>query len=174
MSEMTDSDPETALVVVRLVLSHDKIDVSDYEETLTLVRNQGSKQFVIDGATADARRDLGKGAEVVSVDVEPDTVSVTFDSDLDPGTVTDGVYIVDSKGKRVDASVAYGNRTVTLTGVGLKDGEQYRLVVASSVRDVRGQNVAAEYDLDFMGPTRKKHANHRDAVVGSPSRSQTG
>jgi len=29
--------------------------------------------------------------------------------------------------------------------------------------------VAAEYDLDFVGPTIKKHPNHKDDVTGLPS-----
>jgi len=168
-SEVTDSDPETAVFVVRIVLSHDRIDVSDLEENLTLVRDPNSKQFVIDAASLGARHDLGKGAEVVSIDVEPDTISVTFDSDLDPGTINGGVYIVDKNGKQVDASVTYANRTVTLSGVGLKDGQQYHLVVATSVRDVSGTNVAAEYDLNFFGPTTKKHGHIKGVVTVSPS-----
>ena len=168
-SELIGSNPDTAVFVVRLVLSHDKIDVSDFEETLTLVRDATSKQFLVDSASAGARHDLGKGAHVVSVDVEPDTVSVTFDSDLDPGTVTDGVSVFDKNGKQIDATVTYANRTVTLTGVGLKDGQQYRLVVATTVRDVSGQNVAAEYDLNFFGPSAKKHPHNKAVVTASPS-----
>jgi Bacterial Ig-like domain len=166
--EITATEPDTAVFVVRLVLTRDKIDVSDYEETLTLVRDPSGRQLLIDQASAGSRHDLGKGAEVVSVDVELDSVAVTFDSDLDPGTVTDGVYIADSKGKRVDAGVTYANRTVTLSGLGLKAAGQYRLVVLTSVRDVLGQNVAAEYDLDFLGPAQKKHGNKKDVVPVSP------
>jgi Big-like domain-containing protein len=164
-SEITSTNPDGALFVVRLVLSHEKIDVSDYEETLTLVRNPSSKLFMIDTASGGPRHDLGKGAQVVSVDVEPDSVAVTFDSDLDPGTVTDGISIVDSKGKQVDGTVSYANRVVTLSGLNLKEGASYKLVVQTGVRDVSGQNVSSEYDLDFMGPTGKKHTNHKDVVT---------
>jgi hypothetical protein len=169
-SEITSTNPDAALFVVRLVLTHDKIDVSDYEETLTLVRDPSGKLFLIDTASGGPRHDLGKGAQVVSVDVEPDSVSVTFDSDLDPGTVADGISIVDSKGKVVDATVSYANRVVTLSGLNLKEGAGYKLVVQTGVRDVSGQNVTSEYHLDFMGPTGKKHTNHKDAVTpASPS-----
>jgi len=41
-------------------------------------------------------------------------------------------------------------------------------VVLTSVRDVLGQNVAAEYDLDFLGPAEKKHGNKKDVVSVSP------
>ena len=168
-SEITGTQPDTARFVVRLVLTHGKLDVSTYEETLTLVRDATSHQFLIDQATAGATHDLGKGAQVVNVDVESDTVKVTFDSDLDPATVTDGVTIVDSKGKQLDATASYANRVVTLTGLNLKPGEHYRLVVLTSLRDVQGQSVAAEYDLELVGPSPKKHATHRDVVTPSPS-----
>jgi len=168
-SEVTGADPDSARFVVRLVLSHGKTDVSDQEEALTLVRDATSKQFVIDQATAGAHRVLGKGAEVVSVDIQTDTVKVTFDSDLDPTTVTDGLTIVDAKGKRLDANSSYANRVVMLTGLNLKDGDAYRLVVLTTIRDVSGQNVAAEYDLDFFGPTAKRHGNHQDSVTPTPA-----
>lgn len=155
--EVIATDPETARYVVRLVLTHAKIDVSDFEETLTLQRDQPSKQLVIEDAIASAHRDLGKGAEVVGVDVTNDTVRVTFDSDLDPGTVSDGVQVLDSEGKPVAGTATYANRAVTITGMNLKPGAQYRLVVSTAVRDVLGHSVASEYHLDLVGPVSKNH-----------------
>jgi hypothetical protein len=163
------TDPDSVLSVVRLVLSQGKIDVSDREENLILVRDAASKQFVIDQATAGGHHDLGKGAEVVSVDVVSDTLKVTFDSDLDPGTVPDGLKLVDSKGKQVDATVSYANRTVTLSGLNLKEGSSYKLVVLTTLRDVLGHNIASEYDLDVAGPAVKKHGNKQDATTPSHS-----
>jgi len=173
--QLVATQPDTVRVVVRLVLTHGKIDVSNYEETLTLVRDSSSHEFLIDQVTGGARRDLGKGAEVVSVDVARDSIKVTFDSDLDPGTVTDGVVLLDSKGRQVDTTATYANRGVTLSGLDLKAGAQYRLVVLTTVRDVLGHNVAAEYDLDVLGPTEKKHGSHKDAgtVNVSPSPSSS-
>ncbi len=156
-------------MVVRLVLTRGKIDVSDFEETLTVVRDASSKQFLIDQATAAATRGLGRGPEVVSVDVAATSVQVTFDSDLDPATVGGGIVVLDSKGNQVSATIAYANKTVSLAGLDLKDGAQYKLVVLSTVRDVQGHNVAAEYDLGFFGPSARKHANHRTVVTPSPS-----
>ena len=169
-SEVTGGNPDTARFVVRLVLTHGKTDVSDQEEVLTLIRDATTKQFVIDQATAGAHRALGNGAEVVSVDIQSDTIKVTFDSDLDPTTLTDGVIIVDSKGKRLEASSAYANRVVVLSSLNLKEAESYRLEVLTTVRDVSGQNVAAEYDLDFFGPAVvKRHGNHQEVAPPSPS-----
>jgi len=169
--ETVSTQPDTTRFVVRLVLSHGKIDVSDFEETMTLVRDSSTKQFLIDQATAGARRDLGKGAEVVSVSITADTVKVTFDSDLNPGTVQDGVYIVDAKGEKIDeGSVSYADRIVTLSGLELKHGAKYKLVVLTSVRDVQGHNVASEYDLDLVGPAVKKSVNLKQApAAASPS-----
>ncbi|TMC53480.1 MAG: hypothetical protein E6J20_07390 [Chloroflexi bacterium] len=166
--EVTATQPDTVRFVVRLVLTHRRIDVTDYEETLVLVRDLTSKHFLVDHATAAPQHDLGKGAEVVSVDVAVDSIKVTFDSDLDPGTVKGGVVLLDSKGRQLDTNVSYANRTVTLSGLDLKEGTQYRLVVLTTVRDVLGHNVAGEYDLDVVGPSPKKHGNHR-AVVVSPT-----
>ena len=164
---LIDTNPDTVRVVVRLVLTHGKLDVNSYEETLTLVRDLNTKVFLVDKATGGSHRDLGKGAEVVSVDVTKDGVKITFDSDLDPGTINDGVLILDSDGKQVTATATYVNRTVTLSGFDLKAGARYRLVVLTKVRDVLGHNVSAEYDLDLVGPAIK-HAR-RDVVTSEPA-----
>jgi hypothetical protein len=170
--EAVGVQPDTTRFVVRLVLSHGKIDVSDFEETLILVRDPTTKQFYIDQASAGTHRDLGKGAEVVSVSVTADTVKVTFDSDLTPGTVPDGVYITDAKGEKIDATTIYADRTVTISGLELKPGGKYKLVVLTSVRDVQGRNVASEYDLELLGPVLKKSVSQRQlppAALPSPT-----
>ena len=59
--DVTGTQPDTATFVVRLVLTHGKLDVADYEETLTVVRDATTRQFLIDQAAAGAHRDLGKG-----------------------------------------------------------------------------------------------------------------
>jgi len=179
--EITGSQPDTAQFVVRIVLSHNKLDVSTYEETLTLVRTQGSQQFLVDQAAAGPLLSLGRGAEVVSVDVSPGTVKITFDSDLMPATVPAGVIILDSKGKQVGGNPEYANRTVTIGGLELKPGASYKLVVLSTVQDVGGNNIAAEYDLTFEGPGDShggdKHKDQSPApsprVSTSPSPSPT-
>jgi hypothetical protein len=167
---MTATQPDTATFVVRLVLTHGKLDVSDFEETLTLVRDATTKQFLVDAATAGQHRDLGKGAEVVGVVIAADSIKVSFDSDLDPATVADGVQVLDANGKAVDVTTSYANRTVTITGLDLKPGAQYRLVVLTTVRDVGGHNVASEYDLKLLTPAARNKPNQRTAggVTASP------
>jgi hypothetical protein len=167
---MTGDHPDAAQFVVRIVLSHDKLDVSTYEETLTLVRTQGSQQFLIDQAAAGPLLTLGKGAEVVSVEVSPGTVKITFDSDLKPESVATGVIILDGKGKQVGGNPVYANRTVTISGLDLKPHATYKLVVLSTVQDVGGTNIAAEYDLTFGGPAEMHGgANRRGEQSPSPS-----
>jgi hypothetical protein len=170
---ITSMQPETATFVVRLVLTHGKLDVADFEETLAVIRDPTTKLFVIDQATAGAHRDLGKGASVVGVVVKPGSIQVTFDSDLDPGTVSDGVLVLDSKGNKVDAATAYVNRTVTISGLTLKAWTRYKLVVLTTVRDVLGHNVAAEYDLALTGPAVQNQGENKNAgnVSASPASS---
>jgi Bacterial Ig-like domain len=152
MQEVTDRRPETARFVVRLVLTKGTLDVSEYEETLTLRRDQASQQFLIDQASAGPTRDLGKGAEVVSVDVAGGSMKVVFDSDLVADTVADGVVVLDGNGKRVGGQSTYANRTVVITGLELTPGAGYKLVVLTTVQDVGGRSVPAEYDLNLVGP----------------------
>jgi hypothetical protein len=100
---------------------------------------------------------------------------VTFDSDLDPGTVPDGVLVLDSKGNKVDATTIYLNRTVTISGLSLKAGAKYKLVVLTTVRDVLGHNVAAEYDLLLAGPAVQNQGENKNTgnVQGSPTPTPT-
>jgi Bacterial Ig-like domain len=167
--EITATQPATAKFVVRLVLSHQKLDVTEVDETLTLVRDPTTNLFLVDLGAAGTHRDLGKGAEVVAVDVARNVVKVTFDSDLDPVTVAGGVQVVDSKGKPVPATASYANRVLTLTGLDLKPGAQYKLVVSSTVRDVLGHNVASEYDLVLDGPVPNEGDSHHGGSTSSPS-----
>jgi hypothetical protein len=95
--------------------------------------------------------------------------------------VTDGVLVLDSKGRQVDVTATYSNRTVTITGIELKPGFHYKLVVLTTVRDVGGHNVASEYDLQLLAPALKNKGNQKNAggATASPSpasqpHSQTG
>jgi len=161
--EITGTQPDTARFVVRIVLAHEKLDVSTYEETLTLIRTQGSGQFLVDQAVAGPQLALGKSASVVSVDVSSAAVRITFDSDLQPGTVREGVILLDGKGKQIGEAPQYASKTVTFGGLDLKPGATYKLVVLPTVLDVSGNNIAAEYDLTFVGPGDShgdKHNGH--------------
>ncbi|HEX3508063.1 MAG TPA: hypothetical protein VHW94_06695, partial [Candidatus Dormibacteraeota bacterium] len=152
MQELTGENPATATFVVRLVLSRGQLDVAGYEETLTLIRAQAGQPFLIDQASASATRLFGRGAEVVSVDVATGSMKIVFDSDLVSDTVADGVILLDKNGKRVGGESTYANRTVVITGLDLITGADYKLVVLTTVQDVSGHSVHAEYDLKVVGP----------------------
>ena len=170
--EITSTQPDTARVVVRLVLTQGKLNVGDFEETLTLVRDPSSGQFLIDQATAGPHRDLGKGPEVVAVDVTRSAVTVTFDSDLKLETVPFGVMLLDRNDKQVGDKATYANRTVTIGGLELARGGHYKLVVLSTVHDWVDHNVASEYDLDLVGPAPT--SDHSGTVVSpTPTPSPT-
>lgn len=166
--EITAHQPDTARFVVRLVLTKGSQDVSDYEETLTLLRDQADHPFLIDQATAGPTRDLGKGAEVVSLEVAASTIKVVFDSDLISSTVADGVVVLDGTGKRVGGSSTYANRTVIITGLELSPGAPYKLVVLTTVQDVGGRNVPAEYDLTLAGPAPGTSSSSQGEIDNPP------
>ena len=167
--ELTGTQPDTAQFVVRIVLAHEKLDVSAYEETITLVRTQGSDVYLVDKASAGSLLSLGKGPQVVSVEVSKGTVRVTFDSDLMPATVPAGVIILDSKGKQVGDTPIYTSRTVIIRGLELKPGKAYKLVVLPTVQDVGHINLAAEYDLPVLGPTESHGSDKGNDNGPSPS-----
>jgi hypothetical protein len=167
-SEISASHPDTARFVVRLVLTKGTLDVSDFEETLTLQRDQASEPFLIDGAAASPTHELGLGAEIVSVEVAPGSIKVVFDSDLVATTVADGVVLLDGAGKRVGGESTYANRTVVITGLELAPGAPYKLSVLTTVQDVSGANVPAEYDLNLVGPAVDSSASTQGGADGTP------
>jgi hypothetical protein len=173
VQELIGQRPETARFVVRLVMSRGPLDVSEYEETLTLVRAQASQPFLIDQASASSTRVLGRGAEVVSVDVATGSMKIVFDSDLVSDTVADGVILLDRNGKRVGGPGTYTNRTVVITGLNLTPGADYKLVVLTSVQDVSGRNVNAEYDLNLVGPATVSAAPSTPSPEPTPTPSST-
>jgi hypothetical protein len=170
-AEPDASGPNTVRVVVRLVFGHGKNEKSLVEETLTLRRQLSIDPFLIHSVIAGKERDLGKGAEVVAIDIQVSTVKITFDSDLTPDTVAGGVVLTDADGKQVGDAATYASRTVTITGLQLTPGATYRLHVLTTVQDVHGKGVASEYDLDLIGPgAGNASGNHRDdGTTPSPS-----
>jgi Bacterial Ig-like domain len=149
-----ETDPATAgtvRVVVRMVFGHAQVEQSTVEETLTLRRAQATDPYLIDAVSVATPRDVGKGPEVVAVKITAPQVEVTFDSDLVPTSVS-SVTLQDGQGKVVDATMSYADRVVMFSGLQLTPGARYRLVVLSNLVDVGTRHIAAEYDLDFVGP----------------------
>ncbi len=151
VAEVDPSSTNTVRVVVRMVFGKNKQEKAAIEETLIVQRGLATDPFLIDGVSASAQRDLGKGPEVVSVKVTDTDVVVTFDSDLLPNSVG-GVILQDSTGAAVQVTPVYSDRNVTFSGLQLTAGVHYRLIVQPSVQDVGNRHPAAEYDLDLIGP----------------------
>jgi hypothetical protein len=152
-SEATSTQPVSLRYTVRLVFSSGKLEVSQSDETLTLVKDAGGR-LVVHQAVATQRRPVGKGPEVLSVKVSPTGVTVLLDSDLDAKTVPDNVVITDTAGEAVSLkySVGYGNRTVIVSfPAGLKPGQTYRLSLLTGLKDVSGRAMVSQYDFDFDG-----------------------
>ncbi len=63
----------------------------------------------------------------------------------------------------------YANRTVTIRSVDFKQGAAYKLVVLPTVQDVGGINIAAEYDLGFVGPRDSHGADKGKNPTAPPS-----
>jgi hypothetical protein len=80
--------------------------------------------------------------------------------------------VLDDKGKQIDSTVTYANRSVSITGLDLKAGASYKLVVLTTVRDVVGNNVAAEYDLNLIGPAGTEQST-RGGGSATPTPSPT-
>jgi hypothetical protein len=132
--------------VVRVVSGQGSSEIAtDY--TLSLVQSSGG--WLIGGISARQLTDFGSGPEVLHVVVSQDQVRVSYDSDLNPSTVS-GVTV---QGTQVQASYDAATRTVILTiPGGLTAGQTYTLVVTGALQDVSGRS-AVPYQLPFVGPS---------------------
>jgi Bacterial Ig-like domain len=156
------SNPNAFLVGVRIFSAKNGVEISFFEEQLTLVRQNPQSavapqghSYLIDAVSASASMPLGHGPTVVSVEVVQappgEQVRVHFDADLKPGTVSsDTIQVKDGDGKVVDALVTFDpdNHLATLA-VKLKPGT-YQLVVTTGVTDINGVAVAQEYDAPLV------------------------
>jgi hypothetical protein len=133
---------QPGLVVERIVLDGGQTAL---DETLKIAHDS-SGSLVIDDAT-DSPVTLASGPNVLNVTVTATQVRVTFDSDLDPSTVSGVTLNVPS-----DATYQSGTRTVILTPEGgLTPGNSYQLTLNGSLKDVN-HSAAASYQLTFTGP----------------------
>jgi hypothetical protein len=152
----SDSKANAFVVGVRVFSAKDGVEMSFFEEQLTLVPQAAQDHpYLIDAVNASPTMPLGRGPTVVSVEVVPtapgEQVRVRFDSDLRPATVSsDTIQVKDSDGNTVDSRVTFDpeNHLATLA-VTLRPGT-YKLVVTTSVTDVNGVAMAQEYDAPLV------------------------
>jgi hypothetical protein len=122
------------------------------EEMLNVRPDPGLGRPVVDRVSAGPAADVPPGPHVVRIapGPAPGTVAVTFDSDLDPASVGGAFGLSGAGGGRLAASAAYdpATRTVTLSSPGDLPS-QVALTVATSLRDVSGQRLAAPVQAPF-------------------------
>jgi len=136
----------------------------------------GAVAFTTPGAFAE---ELVRTAAQTEGPFYPDKLPLDTDNDLiilndaltpAVGTITHLTgKILDAKGNQVQATAVYARRTLTLSGFDLKPGDQYKLVVSTSVRDVLGQAISSEYDLVVVGPALTDGQGEHGRPTPSPS-----
>ena len=170
---VTDTQPDTATFVVRLVLTHGKLDIADYEETLTVVRDAADQPVSSSTRRSPARTATSARVRRSSgVVVAADSIQVTFDSDLDSGTVADAVPCSTPRASRSSEPRPTRTARSRSAGLALTPGAQYRLVVLPRCATCCGHNVAAEYDLHLVGPVAKNNADRQERRRHAPRRSR--
>jgi len=87
------------------------------------------------------------GASGVAVDV---IVTVTFDEDLDPSTITESSAILKEGATPIDAHVSYSNKVITIiSNVLLKAATSHNVDITTAVKDLRGNALAALHTFEF-------------------------
>jgi len=85
-----------------------------------------------------------EGDSTVSVNT---VISATFSEDMDPGSMTAGVIVLDPS---TDGTTGYSARTVTFTpSAALDTNVTYTATVVTSARDTAGNSLAAPYTWQF-------------------------
>jgi hypothetical protein len=146
--EMVPGADGTVQVGLRLVLdpTSSRPVARAIAETVDLRPEGPSGRLVVVRASATAAADVSPGPHVtrISAGATPGTVTVTFDSDLDPASVAGAVGLRSAGGGTLPVRTAYdaGARTVTITAPSGLSGS-LALSVGTGLRDVAGQHLAA-------------------------------
>ena len=123
----------------------------------TMVLSQSGGQWLVTGLSVPSLRAQGSGPHVLSVSVAPpaqgslnpeSVVTITFDADLDPSSVTSGSLWLETSGEQTIPLLAPPSydpdtREATLTVSGaVPDGTE--VVVATAISDIDGGHPAAQ------------------------------
>lgn len=145
----------SGVVVVRTVFTQGtSTQQSVFDEQFRVGRS--GQQYLIDQATGTPiQTGAAGGPETQNLQVGASSISVKFDSDLNPATVAAGVVVHDASGAAVVPQTPTYNaatRTVTVSLPVLSAGTQYQLQIGSGLKDVNGQ-AATHVQLAFTSPT---------------------
>jgi Bacterial Ig-like domain len=116
-------------------------------ETLTLVPDSSSSSYVVSRVVSTSLHNEASGPHVLQVNATTQAgqtkLVVSFDSDLNAGSVGGAITVLDANGTTLTSSTAYDadSRTVTVTLANAPSGA-LTLVIATSLDDVYGQTLA--------------------------------
>jgi hypothetical protein len=139
----------TATARVRLTADArpDHLVASQAEETLTLQPTAGGRPPVVRTVTAGPFAAAPAGPQLVGVDTDatPGAVTLTFDSDLDPATVSAAVGLSTPDGAATAATASYDPATRSVTLRPAAGSRSTALVrVGTGLRDIAGHPLPAQ------------------------------
>lgn len=120
------------------------------EETLTLSQRPGGGAPIITGLTLGSFGATPNSPQLTRVDsdAQPNTVLLSFDSDLNPASVPGSTTLVNESGARIPASVTYDAKGRTIVVRPSGPGVTWATVVlAPSLRDVSGRALSAQFRI---------------------------
>ncbi|MDQ6710893.1 MAG: Ig-like domain-containing protein [Candidatus Dormibacteraeota bacterium] len=141
------------LVGARIFIAHGNVEISFFEEQLTVVLVD--QRYLIDAVTATPAVPLGHGPTVVSVEVRHreanQQVLVRFDADLKPESVSANTILVkDAHGTPVIARVSFDADGHLVTVEAKLSPGTYSLVVTTGVADINGSPAAQTYTAPLV------------------------
>lgn len=158
----------SGVAVVRTVFTQGN-QQSVFDEQFRVGRS--GQQYLIDQAVGTPIvTGASGGPETQNVQVGASSISVKFDSDLNPATVAAGVVVQNASGAVVSQTAAYNaaTRTVTISMPTLSAGVPYQLQIGSGLKDVNGQG-ATHVQIAFTSTTTPVAAVPSTAPSPSPS-----
>jgi hypothetical protein len=119
-------------------------------ETILLAQGESGGYVVTSAALTSQLRDQSAGPHAVQVSSNTaggvTTLQVSFDSDLDPGTVAAAISVLSASGVTLPSTAVYNpdTRTATVTIANATSGT-LTLVIATTLADFEGQTVASSF-----------------------------
>lgn len=165
----------SGVVVVRSVFAQGTQQSLFYEQYQVAPTTTSGQWIIQSAAATQVASGTTGGPAIETVSVSATSISVRFDSDVNPTTVPTGVTIANAAGSPlpgVAASYSAATRAVTVTYPTLTAGQQYQLVINPSLKDVDG-HPATHLPVIFTSPTTPPAAPVAPNPSPSPSASPT-
>ncbi len=162
----------SGIAVVRTVFTQGT-QQSVFDEQFRVARS--GQQYLINQATGTpVQTGAGGGPEIQSIQVGANSISVKFDSDLNPSTVSAGVVVQDSSGAVIPQTATYNaaTRSVAISLPTLSVGNQYQLQISTGLKDVNGQG-ATHVQVAFTSPTTPPATASSPTPTATPSPSSS-